>query len=285
MSPARHKLRTLTRSQILVLTAAAAAVLFLVGSVLWAQFGQQQAVDQTGVVEQQRDAVTEERDAAAGQAQSLAEQIRAACSSGDLAGPVCEQAERVATTPVPPAPGPTGPEGQPGPGPSVDQIQAAVAVYLLAHPPPAGRAPTPAEVAAAVASFLTANPPAPGRAPTAEEIASAVATYFDRNPPPAGEPGRNGRDGEPGRAPTAAEIRAAVDQYLAENPPPSGEQGPEGPAGPPGVPPASFTMSVDGQTHTCSRTNTDDTAPTYTCSAPAGPGENDETEGEPDGPP
>lgn len=119
MSPARHKLRTLTRSQILVLTAAAAAVLFLVGSVLWAQFGQQQAVDQTGVVEQQRDAVTEERDAAEGQAQSLAEQIRAACSAGDLGGPVCEQAAAVAETPVPqvpPAAGQTGAAGADGRG-------------------------------------------------------------------------------------------------------------------------------------------------------------------------
>lgn len=282
MSRARHKLTTLTRPQVLVLAAASALLVFLVGSVLWAQFGQQQAQDATGVVEQQRDEVAEQRDSTAAQAASLAEQIKAACRDGSLHGAVCEQAEQVAATPVPPVPGPIGPEGLQGPGPTVDQIQDAVAAYLLANPPPPGRAPTPAEVAAAVASFLTANPPAPGRSPTAEEISSAVATYFARNPPPAGEPGENGRDGQPGRPPTAAEIRIAVDQYLAENPPPAGEAGtpgPQGPIGPPGEPPESFTMTLDGQAQTCARSGGSDTAPAYTCSAPAGSGEDDEDDG------
>lgn len=229
MSPARHKLRTLTRSQILVLAGVAAAMLFLVGSVLWAQFGQQQAVDQTGVVEQQRDAVTEQRDATAAQAQSLAAQIRAACTSGDLGGPVCEQAAAVAETPVPQVPVPTPAPGRP---PTPEEIQAAVDVFLVAHPPPAGRAPTPAEVAAAVASFLTANPPTPGRAPTAEEIAAAVEAWFDANPPPPGEPGDDGKDGEPGRPPTSAEIRAAVEAELAAHPPPAGPKGDDGEPGP-----------------------------------------------------
>lgn len=272
---ARHKLRTLTRSHVLVLVGSAVMVLFLVGSVLWAQFGQQQAQDQTGQVAQERDAVADQRDAAAGQAKSLAEQIKVACTDGSLAGPVCEQAAAVAETPVPPVPGPIGPTG---PGPTVEQIQAAVDAYLVAHPPPAGRAPTAAEVAAAVASYLTANPPTPGRAPTAEEISAAVEEYFDRNPPPAGAPGQDGRDGQDGRPPTASEIRAAVDQYLAENPPPAGPAGDQGPQGPAGEPPSSFTMSLDGTTQTCTRTGGDDSAPTYSCSAPVGPGEN-----EPDG--
>src|SRR5690606_12800904 len=267
---ARHRLRTLTRSHVLVLVGVGVMVLFLLGSVLWAQLGQQAAQVETGQVAQ-------ERDAKAAQAQSLAEQIRTACADGSLTGPVCVEAEQVTQeTSTPPAPGPEGPRGEPGPGPTEEQIQAAVSAYLTAHPPPAGRGPTPAEVAAAVASYLIANPPEPGRPPTAEEIAAAVETYFARNPPPPGPRGADGRDGEPGRPPTPAEIRAAVDQYLAEHPPPAGAAGPPGPAGPPGEPPASFTMTFGDTTQTCTRSGGSDEAPTYTCSAPAGPGGTDQ---------
>jgi hypothetical protein len=199
-------------------------VVFLAGSVLWARVAQQQAQNETGAVEQQRDQT-------AAQAASLAEQITAACSSGELTGPVCQQAEQVAQTPVPPAAPVTGAPGRP---PTGAEIQAAVDAYLLAHPPPAGRAPTAAEVAAAVASYLSANPPTPGRAPTAEEISAAVAQYFAANPV---RDGRDGRDatGEPGRPPTAEEIRAAVDAYLAEHPPPQGPKGDAGPTCPAGT--------------------------------------------------
>ena len=208
-----------------MLAAAAVAVAFLAGSVLWAQLGQQEAEDQTGVVEQQRDAT-------AAQAQNLAAQIQAACASGELTGVVCAQAERVAAEPVPPVPGPVGPIGPlgpQGPAPTPEQIRSAVDAYLAANPPPPGRAPTASDVAAAVTNYLTANPPAPGRAPTAGEIAAAVELYFDTNPPPAGP------QGEPGRPPTAEEIRAAVDAYLAEHPPPAGPSGPVGDPGPPGA--------------------------------------------------
>lgn len=118
MTRARHRLRLITRNRLLLLALAAAGVLFIVGSVLWAQAGQQAAQQQTGVVERQRDA-------AAGQAQSLAEQIKTACTAGDLHGAVCDQAEQVAATPVP---GPTGPRGATGdqgatgvPGPAGSQ--------------------------------------------------------------------------------------------------------------------------------------------------------------------
>lgn len=224
----RHRLRHLTRSHLLIIGVAAIAVLFLLGSVFVAQLGRQEARDQTGAVEQQRDAT-------AAQAQSLAEQIKAACRDGSLAGPICTQAAQVAAEPIP---GPQGPRGEPGPPPTAEQIQSAVDAYLAANPPPAGRPPTAAEVAAAVASYLTANPPAPGRPPTAAEIADAVEVYFANNPPPAGEPGENGRDGrdgEDGRPPTAEEIRAAVDAYLAENPPPAGPAGADGGQGAQGV--------------------------------------------------
>lgn len=221
MTP-RHRLRLITRNRLVLLALAAAAVLFIVGSVLWAQAGQQAAQQQTGVVEQQRD---DERAVKL----SLAEQITAACGAGDLHGPVCEQAEQVAATPVP---GSTGAQGVPGPPPSAEEIRAAVDAYLAANPPPAGRPPSASEVAAAVASYLIANPPAPGRPPTAGEIAAAVETYFADNPPRAGV---DGRDGAPGRPPTAEEIRAAVDAYLAENPPPAGAPGATGDQGVQGV--------------------------------------------------
>jgi hypothetical protein len=212
----RHRLRLITRNRMLLLALAAVAVLFIVGSVLWAQAGQQAAQQQTGVVEQQRDSAVAEK-------VSLAEQIKAACAAGDLRGPICDQAADVAATPVPSA---TGAAGRP---PTAAEISAAVEAYLLANPPAAGRAPTAAEVAAAAASYLTANPPNPGRAPTVAEIVDAVGTYFATHPPPTGDPGQDGKDGRP---PTAGEIRAAVDEYLAEHPPPAGEQGPQGPAGP-----------------------------------------------------
>lgn len=173
-----------------------------------------------GQVEEQVETRTSERDAAAEQASSLAERVVAACAAGGQPAEqlnrvgACQQAAQVRAEPIPGIPGP------PGPGPSPEQIRAAVDAYLLEHPPPAGRPPTEDEVAAAVAQYLTANPPAPGRPPTAAEIADAVATYFATNPPP---------EGEPGRPPTAEEIRDAVDAYLAEHPPPEGPRGPAGP--------------------------------------------------------
>lgn len=102
----RHRLRKLTapRSRLLFVLIAAAAVLFLVGSVIIAQLGRDAAQTETGVVEQQRDG-------AAAQAASLASQIQAECAQGVLTGPVCEQAERVAAEPIP---GPAGPRGDPG---------------------------------------------------------------------------------------------------------------------------------------------------------------------------
>lgn len=183
----------------------------------------------TGQVEQQVQDRTSERDAAADQAVSLADRVVAACSAGGAPAEqltrvgACQQAAQVRAEPVPGVAGPRGP------GPTAEEIRAAVDAYLLQHPPPAGRPPSEAEVAAAVTEYLTARPPAPGRPPTGAEIADAVATYFATNPVPPGE------RGAPGRPPTAGEIRDAVDAYLAEHPPapgPTGAAGGQGPAGP-----------------------------------------------------
>lgn len=186
--------------------------------------------------------VEDQLGATAEQAQSLGEQVTRACAQGvvvqdpqgqDLCQRAAEvQSDPVPGTPVPGLPGVQGLPGERGPGPTPEQIEAAVASYCAVRAQCAGRAPTPSEVAAAVAQYLTANPPQPGRPPTAAEIADAVATYFATNPPPAGETGaagRDGRDGAAGRPPTAAEIQAAVDSYLAANPPPEGPPGPAGP--------------------------------------------------------
>lgn len=164
--------------------------------------------------------LTGQRDAAAGQALDLAGQIAAACASGNIPDDyrgACAKAQQVQAQPIPPV------EGQRGPGPTAEEIRGAVAAYLVANPPPAGRAPTPAEVAAAVIQYLTANPPTPGRPPTSAEIASAVSTYFVTNPP---------RDGKDAPAPTAEQIQAAVDNYLAAHPPPAGKDGKDGATGP-----------------------------------------------------
>lgn len=107
---ARHRMRR-PLPQWLLLGAVGAALLFLVGSVLFAQFGRDTAEVQTRVVEGERDVVTDQRDATAAQAAKLAEQIRAACAVGALSGPVCSEADRVAADPIP---GPRGPVGDPG---------------------------------------------------------------------------------------------------------------------------------------------------------------------------
>lgn len=183
-----------------------------------------------------------QRDATAQQAGTLADQVAQACAAGGTTAEelnrvgACQQARQVQVDPTP-IPGPRGP------GPTPAEIQAAVASWLVAHPPPAGRAPTAAEVSTAVAEFLTANPPEPGRAPTSAEIASAVATYFAANPV------RDGVDGAAGRPPTAQEIQAAVDSYLAAHPPAQGPAGPAGPTCPAGssLQTVTYTGGVVGQ--------------------------------------
>ena len=176
--------------------------------------------------------VEEQKDAAVDTAQTLGQQVVAACARGlivqdDEGRDLCQRAAQVQSTPVPGVPI----QGDPGPGPTPEQIEAAVVAYCAARDQCSGRPPSTEEVAAAVAQYLTANPPDPGRPPTAAEIAEQVRIYFANNPPPRGETGERGPRGEagaagatgqPGRPPTDEEIQAAVDAYLAANPPPPG---------------------------------------------------------------
>lgn len=229
----RHRLRPTSsrpllfgqpRSRVLVIGIAVAAVLFLAGSVVFAQLRERDAETTTDIVVGERDATAEQAiDAATPVLELCDDPTPVGQALRDYPGDPCERARRVVTDPVPPVVPPRdGVDGADAPPPTSEQVQSAVAAELARNPPPPGRAPSPAEVAAAVAGFLTANPPQPGRPPTAAEIAAEVSTYFADNPPP---------PGEPGRPPTAQEIQDAVAAELAENPPPRGETGDSGAQG------------------------------------------------------
>lgn len=73
------------------------------------------------------------------------------------------------------------------------ELASAVADYVAAHPPEDGQDAAPVtgeQILAQLAVYLTAHPPPagekgdPGRPPTAEEILAAVETYFAANPGP-----------------------------------------------------------------------------------------------------
>ena len=189
----------------------------------------------TGEVEDQAEQlpiVAEQRDAATEQVRDLGREIVAACAQGKVVQDpqgrdLCQRAADVQADPVPGTPIP----GERGPGPTPEQIEAAVVAYCAARAECAGRPPTTEEVAAAVAQYLTANPPEPGRPPTPPEIAEQVSVYFANNPPPPGPEGERGPRGEAGPTgergpgPTDEEIEAAVAEYLAANPPPACQAG------------------------------------------------------------
>lgn len=202
----------------------AATVLLGVAAVVLGIF----ATNGAGEVEAQRDTAVAEK-------QDLGREVTQACAQGDVVQSpdgrdLCQRAAQVQAEPPPPDPI-LGVQGERGPGPTIEELNAAVTAYCAARDECSGRSPTTAEVAAAVAEYLTANPPEPGRPPTAAEISSAVAAWFVANPPPAGRDGRDGRDGvtgERGPGPTAEEIQDAVDAHLTANPPPPGPNCPPG---------------------------------------------------------
>lgn len=121
--------------------------------------------------------------------------------------------------------GAEGPAGPPGPGPSDDQVYAAIEAYYLEHPNTGE--PSPAEMTAYIANYLADHPPGPSK----EQIATALAEYLLANPPPAGADGEDGADGATGPAgpsgppgppvppeELAAATVAAVEEFMAENP-------------------------------------------------------------------
>lgn len=112
-------------------------------------------------------------------------------------------------------------EYPPPPGPTDEQVLAAVQDYFREHPVEDGKDASPAAIAVAVINYLTEHPPEPGEpgpAPTAEQISAAVADYLAANPPPSGPPGADGEDGKDAEPLTSAEIQAELDAYLAAHP-------------------------------------------------------------------
>jgi hypothetical protein len=104
--------------------------------------------------------------------------------------------------------GAKGDTGQRGPGPSDEQVDAAVARYCSTNV--CGRPPTAQQVATAVLECANRGQcrgpmgaagaaGEAGRAPTSDEVAGAVAEYCRARGFCMGLPGRNGQDGKDGR--------------------------------------------------------------------------------------
>lgn len=121
----------------------------------------------------------------AGQAKSLADQIRAECDAGRLSGAVCQTAAQVQADPVP------GPRGAPGPAgsPGAQGIPGESIVGPQGPPGPPGR---------------DGEPGGPG---------------------PPGEPGRDGSDGAPGSNGSAGEPGPAGPQGEPGPAGPAGKDG------------------------------------------------------------
>jgi hypothetical protein len=205
------------------------------------------------------------------QAAPLAGQVQSVCNSGGVAATqlaasgACTQAQRVQS--VVAIPGPTGPQG---PGPSQSQIDDAVNRYFAAHPLPAGQLPPVSEVASLVATYLAANPPAPGANATPQMVTDAVTNYCGSH---------NGCAGPAGQNATDSQVATEVANYCAAHDNCAGPQGTAGANGQNGTngtngvngkPPATYTVLVPAvvgpaTTETCTRTNTDDSNPTYAC--------------------
>lgn len=178
-------------------------------------------------------------DSAKQQTVSLAIQIERECEAGRLTGVICSNAARAKADPIP---GPRGPEGPIGPA-GADGVG-------IPGPPGA-----PGADGRDGQTGLT-GPPGPEGDPGVDGSDGAPGSDGDSITGPTGPPGPAGPAGPPGAA---------------------GTDGNPGPAGAPGEPPAAWTFTnPDGVAYTCTRSNTDDTAPTYTCNP------NTASEGEPD---
>lgn len=187
----------------------------------------------------QKDVAVAQRDATAGQAQSLADQITTACADpsarAELPSTLCTRAAQVRQDPIPGVPGAPGAPGDPGP-------QGAQGI-----PGEPGAPGTPG------------SPGLPGM------------------PGPQGEPGVPGAPGAPG-SPGSPGAEGPRGDTGPEGPPgdtgPEGPPGDTGPAGADGTPAESYTMTFPGgSTQTCTRSGGPDSAPTYSCTDRVSPAE------------
>lgn len=233
LTKARHRLRMpkALRSRALMLAVAAAAVLFLVGSVLAAHLDRDTAQTQTGVVEG-------ERDATAAQAVEAANPVLELCDDQSVVGEAlradlrnpCGLAQQVKADPIP---GPAGPRGDTGtPGTAGE---------------PGALGPMGPQGPAGPQGPQGPEGPAGPAGPTGSQGPGGVDGTD-------GTDGVDGSDGAPGQAG------------------PPGSAGSDGADGRDGSPAASYTMTFpDGSTQTCTRDGGPDTAPTYQCTQPSRP--------------
>lgn len=230
MAAVKHRLRRLKipRSRTLMIAIAVVGVLFLVGSVLYAQFGRDAAKTQTAVAEGQRDAT-------GAQAVQAVDPVLELCHEQSPVGDAlrasprdpCGLAQQVKNDPIV---GPAGPQGVPG---------------TAGAPGPTG--PTgPVGPAGPVGPQGPAGPPGPAGAQGAAGADGAAGND--------GTNGTNGADGNDG----------ANGQPGPQGP--VGPVGPQGPAGPPAQ--TYTMTFPNGDTSTCSRTGGSDSSPTYACGAP-----------------
>lgn len=138
-----------------------------------------------------------------------------------------------------------GETGAQGPGPTTDQVEAAVADYCTGGRCKSG--PSQAQVAAAVLTYCTSKADCQG--PAGKDGATVTGPAGKDGTNATGEPGASGSpgaSGAPGRAPTADEISDAVAAYCADgacrgatgpagSKGDTGDTGDTGPAGPAGA--------------------------------------------------
>jgi hypothetical protein len=146
---------------------------------------------------------------------------------------------------------------------SNEQVEVAVAAYLATHP-----AASASQIASAVYAYCgQADLPCKGP----QGATGAEGAQGDT-----GVPGSTGATGAAGADATEAQVNDAVNTYCSAHnacagpPGPAGAQGipgDTGPAGADGKPPAAWSWRDElGVMHTCTRSNTDDAAPAYSCS-------------------
>lgn len=150
-------------------------------------------------------------------------------------------------------PGPQGPRGETGPGPSAAEVELAVASWCA---PRHDCTPTATQVAAAVRVYCSGTAcqgPRGSSGPTGSP----------------GSPGATGSSGAQGPPPTSDQIADAVATYCGAHngcQGPTGPTGSTGPTGAAGEPPVSWTFSIGTRGYLCTRSDPfDPSAPTYTC--------------------
>lgn len=162
-----------------------------------------------------RDALAVQLESSRADAQALADQVEG-LGEEPVVTPEAPDAD--------PMPGPPGARGEQGPGPSPEQVAAAVSAYCAGGrcaAPPSG-----AQVSAAVVAYCSEGR-CTGPAGAAGAAGGDGQDGTDGATGSSGPAGPTGPQGPAGPAPTADQIRAAVDAYCTTN----GCTGPQGETG------------------------------------------------------